>query len=354
MRFSLALFAALAACAAPPSVAPPQPGLALTGLDPIELAADHEVAGRPSLTAVFEDLEYRFATAATLAKFRSAPADHAAQLGGACARMGPLSGLGSPDRWLVHDGRIYLFASEACRNAFAKRPEAFLPPTEPRPTPSSAEAAAGRELLDRAVAAHGGAARLRAWRDWSYRRTGMSGQARRELRLIARLPDAVRIDDDWFQDDQEWRYRRVVASQLAFFVDTGTPRPMHEDAQFEMRCGPLREPAYALRRALDGEATVFAAPDASTLVVWQHGCRTEFTLSTDGTIASARFVGRGPSLTFGTVERRYGDYVDCQGIRLPTSVEVTFEGKPAESLAERRLDQAVDVGVPAAAFSIPQ
>lgn len=354
MRFSLALFAALAACAAPPTVAPPQPGLALAGLDPIELAAGREVAGRPSQTAVYEDLEYRFATAETLAKFRSAPAAHAAQFGGACARMGPLSGLGSPDRWLVHEGRIYLFASEACRKAFAQRPAAFLPPDTPRPAPSLAEAAAGRVLLDRAVAAHGGAARLQAWRDWSYRRTGTSGQARRELQLTARWPDAVRIDDAWFQDDQVWRYRRVVDSQHAFFVDTGTPRPMHADARFEMRCETLREPAYALRRALDGEATVSAAPDGSTFVVWQQGCRTEFTLGDDDTIASARFVGRGPNLTFGTVERRYGDYVDCAGIRLPTAVEVAFDGKVAASLAERRLDQSVDTGVPAAAFSVPQ
>ena len=40
--------------------------------------------------------------------------------------MGPLSGIADPDRWIVYEGRIYIFSSRECQNGFLKTPERYL------------------------------------------------------------------------------------------------------------------------------------------------------------------------------------------------------------------------------------
>src|SRR5262245_46556699 len=99
---------------------------ALKGLDPVELVAGREVPGQAELTTVRGLFRYQFANPANKAAFEKEPERYAVQFGGVCMKMGPLSGQGSPDRFFVHDKRIYLFASESCRNAFKAAPEKFI------------------------------------------------------------------------------------------------------------------------------------------------------------------------------------------------------------------------------------
>lgn len=81
--------------------------------DPVRLARDGvEEAGEAGLTTVHALWEYRFVSAETRAAFLAEPAKYEIQLGGACARMGALSGIGDPRLHAIHGGRIYLFASD--------------------------------------------------------------------------------------------------------------------------------------------------------------------------------------------------------------------------------------------------
>ena len=76
---------------------------------------------------------YLFSSAETKAEFDKAPEKYAIQMGGLCARMGRTV-TGNPSDYLVHDGKIYIFGSDACHKSFASAPEKYLPkPAAPMP-----------------------------------------------------------------------------------------------------------------------------------------------------------------------------------------------------------------------------
>jgi YHS domain-containing protein len=88
-------------------------------IDAVELI-DHqrEVEGTTEFQHRHGRYLYLFANAANAATFKADPAKYEIQLGGACGRMGALSGEGSPKLFAVHDGRLYIFASEQCKRSF--------------------------------------------------------------------------------------------------------------------------------------------------------------------------------------------------------------------------------------------
>jgi len=132
---------------------------ALQGLDPVELVRGRQVAGDTTLEAAFENFTYLFNTRGNRAVFLQQPESYAIQMGGSCARMGPTSGLGDPDRFLIHDAKIYIFASESCRNTFGKHPDRFIEkPDEPLPAPADQPQA--MKILERAAEAMGGPAAI--------------------------------------------------------------------------------------------------------------------------------------------------------------------------------------------------
>lgn len=104
--------------------APPAP--ALRGLDPVLLVRGREEQGRGDLVERHGRYSYAFATSTTRDEFLAHPESFAIQLDGACAMMAGAGsappGSGDPDRFLVREGRIYIFASESCRESFARNP----------------------------------------------------------------------------------------------------------------------------------------------------------------------------------------------------------------------------------------
>jgi len=139
-------------------VAEPSKILALRGLDPVELAKGKEVSGVGTWTQSSGIYTYRFSSDANLEAFRAKTAQYEIQFGGACGFMGPLSGRGAPDRFLVHKERIYLFASDGCRRRFEANPEAFVVKTDPALRPNGRNRTIGKNLLELAARAHGGPA----------------------------------------------------------------------------------------------------------------------------------------------------------------------------------------------------
>lgn len=103
---------------------------ALRGLDPVLLAEGTEVAGKEAFSASHGRFRYVFASAQNKARFEAEPQRYAIQLDGACARMQGAEG--SPDRFYVHEGRIYIFGSEACLKAFQAEPALYLKPMSKR------------------------------------------------------------------------------------------------------------------------------------------------------------------------------------------------------------------------------
>jgi YHS domain-containing protein len=139
----------------PASAQAPQPLEALDGVDTVILLHQgKEVFGKSELSVVRGRFRYLFSTAETKSQFEGDPARYEIQLGGMCARMGGTA-TGTPGDYFVHDGKIYIFGSDACHKAFAAAPAKYLAPT-PAPMPASPQALQrGLELLNRLAEATG-------------------------------------------------------------------------------------------------------------------------------------------------------------------------------------------------------
>lgn len=122
MRPSLSLWLVLAVSAAAQAHAG-DPPVALKGLDPVTLVEGKEVTGTEGIESTRDRFRYRFADAEHKARFDADPARYAAQ-GPMCTVMPKVPA--SPDLYLVHDARIYLFGSPGCRTRFQADPATFL------------------------------------------------------------------------------------------------------------------------------------------------------------------------------------------------------------------------------------
>ena len=174
-RSAATLLALVFAVQSPPS-AQSGPNITIEGLDPVRLVAGDEVQGRLEWHADHADLRYLFDSQQSRDTFLKSPDRYAVQLGGICARMGPIRQVYSPNPpvngppmrtghneiWAVHDGRIYLFATLQCRDAFLAKPSTYLSPSPPELPTGEPAVRRARELIDAAVAAMGGAAAVDA------------------------------------------------------------------------------------------------------------------------------------------------------------------------------------------------
>jgi YHS domain-containing protein len=85
--------------------------VAVEGHDPVAYFTDKRpVKGSPQFSTTYQGAEFRFASAANLAKFRANPAAYAPQYGGYCAwavSQG-YTAKGAANHWKVVDGKLYL------------------------------------------------------------------------------------------------------------------------------------------------------------------------------------------------------------------------------------------------------
>jgi hypothetical protein len=103
-------------------------GLAISGFDPVAYFTDTSaVRGDERFEAVQDGAVWRFRNEGNRAAFVSHPQVYAPQFGGHdpidVARGKVVQGL--PQLWTIHAQRLYLFASETSRTAFAVNPEGF-------------------------------------------------------------------------------------------------------------------------------------------------------------------------------------------------------------------------------------
>jgi hypothetical protein len=103
-------------------------GLAISGFDPVAYFTDTSpMRGDERFEAVQNGAVWRFRNEGNRAAFVSHPEIYAPQFGGHdpidVARGKVVQGL--PQLWMIHGQRLYLFASETSRTAFAAKPEGF-------------------------------------------------------------------------------------------------------------------------------------------------------------------------------------------------------------------------------------
>ncbi|MGH7133232.1 MAG: hypothetical protein ACREJO_14970, partial [Phycisphaerales bacterium] len=318
------------------------PGPAKTfPMDPVLLVAGTEKEGDPKWFVDRGGFRYTFADEASRVKFEASPRQYEIADGGACARMGPLSGACSVQNWAVHGGTIYVFASPQCRAAFIKSPEKYLESEEPKPTVGEKEAARGRELLEKAVVWMGGRERIAALKSVreSATRTVQSGgkdyRQRQTVELV--MPGGYCSTEAW--DDSAWAsacegergavkssrgVTEYAPSQVAALRRQQGHHPlviMAAAARGGLACGA------AGKDELDGVAV-------ELVDVWMNGAVTRMWIDpASGRVLRMRFRGRGPSATMGIVELTATRYASAGGVTWPTGWTAKFEGKDAPDLA---------------------
>lgn len=198
IRLSLLTLAILIAIT-PLSAEVPEPVLALKGNDPVALIDGKEQPGDEKIELTHGLFRYRFASEANKKLFQSKPEEYGIQLGGACGRMGPFSGTGSPSRYHVHNRRIYVFASENCRNSFKLDPVAHIELPNLVPEGTDVQKRRGAELVELALKGFGGADKVDGLRSLQAQSTWVYGQGKNQTiakhNIYWSAPDNYRVED---------------------------------------------------------------------------------------------------------------------------------------------------------------
>jgi YHS domain-containing protein len=319
------------ALSVPAAFAQALPELALAGLDPVALCKGEELAGDEAHTVDLRRYRYRFANEVNKQTFESDPERWCIQLGGGCGRMGPLSGVGDPARFAVHDGRIYIFASDGCRSGFLKHPASFLEIADPIAEGSEAERAAAHELLDLAVGALGGAERLRTLRSVAMRDEREEDYQGRKVKagssLLLAAPGGIRSESWW----DAYHVARVSVVRAGFTAERSSADAERtvwdfDDSQALLHAKTaLREPIALLAVRDRGGFVAVARGErevdgrqARGVAVSFFGATTTLWIDVEhGRVLGASYHGRLGSSGNAHVELRFEDFREVGGFVLP-------------------------------------
>ncbi len=357
---ALVLSASLAAAVAPPERSLP--------VDPIELIAGRETPGKTELTVAREGVEYRFATSENKAAFEKEPAKYEVVDGGACGRMGPLSGLGDARRYAVHDGRIYFFASDGCRAGFLKEPGAYVETDDSMPFGSNEQVLAGRATLDKVVAWAGGAERLRVLT--TYRATAARKETQGGKEWAVANETVIAFPANYYQKEawnESWfstfsdndgtamgssrGVERIAASRSRAFGRTMARWPIvllkaHVDGSPKADCPGLVVIG-------DGEGQLDGAP-VEYVKVWLNGAASRLTVDKmSGRLLQLTFHGRDATMKVGDSVRTFTEFATVDGVTLPTAYSVNFGGKELASAGGKIDTFEVNVKPAANLFAVP-
>lgn len=347
-----------------PMVCPPERSLAV---DPLELIAGREVPGLPQWSLVHEGIQYCFASAENQKRFEADRERYAVADGGACGRMGPLSGRGDARRYTVHEGKIYFFASDLCRIGFQKQPERCLERDQPLPEGSAEQALRGRAVLDRLVTWAGGAS---AWKALSSYREGRAskefsgGQEYAVERSLVLVFPGYALqreawNDSWFSTLRTPQGAGSISSSRSERYGPSRERAFDRKLAREL---PLLlkahlDPALATaadqwRVYFDGEGEIEGVA-VDYVQLWLRGAASRLAVErASGRPVELAFHGRDGTASVGKCVRRYGADATVQGIRLPLEYQTFFDGTP-QSSSPWRIDRfEIDPQIPASSFAL--
>jgi hypothetical protein len=238
---------------------------------------------------------------------------------------------GNPDLFHVHGGRIYVFGSPDCVKAFKAKPANFLDAEAPESVgpPASAEALRrGRALVEKAVEAAGGAARVDGLTSYTEKGTAAtpSPNGVREVKttLLALYPDKVRVE-------QTYPFGTItnVLTRGAGFVIFPRGESEMNDAQRDAAEKQFKIGLLPLLRARRGEGFTAAAlgADGATeqVEVSFGGVRARLSLDpASGRVLSLSYRGRAPGGEIGQIVRTFSDFRAAGGLTLPFKTVETF------------------------------
>lgn len=323
------------------------PELGTFVLDPVLLIErGEETPGREDLSVRHRQWEYRFASSASLARFREDPDRYAVAQGGACPRMGALSGLGRTELWSVRAGRIYLCASPGCKATFERAPERLLETDDPEVQDDEASRERGRELLDLAIRWAGGRDALSDMQGYTYgeRRPVESGGRTYDYRSerVVTMPASMRSTTAW--DEQSWTHA-INDDSGVFATDGQIERMMDADQFAEARRRLANDLPYLLARAATGEVIGVALGKderlgGERLALRLFGKTIEIVVDpADGRILAQRSRGwGGENALLGACEKRFTAFQRLGGVAFPTAWERSYEGErtPDDDIPEGR------------------
>jgi YHS domain-containing protein len=312
---------------------------ALDGLDPVLLVAGREVPGKPAISVNRGGFVYLFSTPETKATFEGDPTRYEIQLGGMCARMGKTAG-GNPSDFLVHNGRIYVFGSDDCHKKFQADPAKYLPTPAP-PLPFSAAAAAqGQELLERAVVAIGGAARIDALTAYSESMSQVQARPQGEVTVATKtiwsFPDRVRQERTMMLQGKAMTSATVLSPQGMWFVSgQGQVYPIRAAGRSSMEQEFGRNPIALLHARHSrgftpvslGKGTIDGIA-VDNLRIVNGPIDVTLALEASGRIHSATYRDRNADGEFGTFVITYSDFKSVENLQLPHATAATFNGQP--------------------------
>jgi YHS domain-containing protein len=275
-------------------------------------------------------------------------------MGGACARMGPLSGGGTTKLYAVHDGKLYLFASESCRMTFQKSPKQFIDQADPPIETTEESRAQARMMLGKAVDAIScvaGIDNLTTYREVLARDEESGGKNYHITNTLAlQFPHGQRTELCW----NEACWGNVVVGNEGWMISSSDVQPMHPLQRMALRLESLH-PLMILRNrdakdmlmAADGATRSITVPDEGEIkvnLVTVHRDGITITLGLDEQhrvrLMSSR--GRGPNSTLGTVEHSYSTFRGIEGMRVPGRVDVYFNGEHVPKSSGEFVEQVIN------------
>jgi YHS domain-containing protein len=357
----LAFVSVLGVHAQAPNQIPNQIIDALEGLDPVLLAQGKETQGEMKITVTSGRLRYYFASEANKATFESDPQRYGIQLDAHCARMGAPT-RGNPDLYAVYKNRIYIFGSEECKKNFVASPDDYLESEVAAPATRGASAEVlqkGAALIERAVAAAGGAKRVDAIKSYQETRTikFKSPQGDVERRTIWTQLTSGYLRRDNVSPNGTFSLVATPAEIFVIFGARTNSAPPEQKKTFmqEFDRRPLavlgaRRGAGFKAAALGGEKVgevnvERVAVDFNGLVV---------TLGIEeksGRVVSLSYHGRALDGRLGEITENYSDFREVDGLLLPFQAEVTLKGKALQSIAIETI--SVNKEIPATFFEKP-
>lgn len=318
--------------------------------DAVELVHGREVTGKASISAEHYRFRYLFINEANKTEFVAHPEKYEIQLGGACGRMGALSGLGKTDLHAVHNRRIYIFASESCRSDFIADPARVLARPDPVAFGSNNLKKEGLALIEKVVESMGGAARVDAVENYQrrlVRKRSWQGKDHVVVDAVTiKFPDQVRSDHE--QDAE--RSSKVLTKRDAWAASSAGVYTLHRQQREVMLKQYIGRNLMAIVQARHRPGFVAVHSDTRTIKYEEKAIELEqvivmfdeytCTLGIDaktGRILTQSYRGRGARAVFGTVERTFTKFETIDGITYPKSVTVRFDGEPLDPIDETGL-----------------
>jgi YHS domain-containing protein len=309
----------------------------LEGLDPVMLVRGKEVQGEFDISVTRGQFQYLFANAENKAAFEKDPARYEIQLGGACARMGAPTG-GNPHLFTVHKERIYIFGSAECKKLFEAAPEKYIESgmsAEPPPAPDALKK--GRALIEKAVTAIGGAARLDALASYQEQRKAMQHRQTGdvEIKYLTAVVFPNRLRQEVIAPD----YGQVIVikpdESFGFAPRAARPaRALPGIMRDEYERQITRNPLIILKnhKSANFKAVAAGTEKVGEMVVEQvaveaSGLKVKLGIDpATGRVVALSYQGRGPGGVIGQVTRIYSDFRAVDGLTLPFKVAGAFNG----------------------------